>query len=280
MREIDLHTHTNISDGSETPEDTVRHAALLGLKAIAITDHDGTGGVKRAQTEGKKLGVEVVAGLELGCGYLSREVHMLGYDIDPGSKELSDKLRELVDDRDERNRKMAEKMAADGMKVDLDELKERYPNSVIGRPHMAMCLIEEGLAVSVQDAFHRYLDPGKKYYIRRHFLTVPEAAALIRSAGGKAVIAHPGQYRLSDEDMTALMELARSSGVSGLECCYSGYSEEDTKRYRQLAEKYGFCVTAGSDWHGTHKPHIKMGSGINGELSAPYELLVKLREHE
>lgn len=280
MREIDLHTHTDISDGSETPENTVRHAVSLGLKAIAVTDHDGTGGVFRAQAEGKRLGLEVVAGLELGCGFLKREVHMLGYFVDPSNDRLCETLQRLVDDRDDRNRKMAAAMAADGIRVDLDELKARYPDSVIGRPHMALCLIEAGLAVSVQDAFHRYLDPGRKYYIRRHFLTVPEAAELIRAAGGKPVIAHPAKYRLSEENITELMELSVRSGVAGLECYYSGYSAEECESFRRLAERYGFCATAGSDWHGRHKPHIEMGSGINGELCAPYELLEGLRDHE
>ena len=279
MKRIDLHVHTNISDGSESPKNTVIHAKKLGLAAIAVTDHDTVSGISEAQTAGKALGVEVVAGLELGCGWESREVHMLGYDIDPSDEKLRDTLQYLVDDRDERNRKMAAKMNADGMHVDLDELHARYPDSVIGRPHMAMCLIEEGLAVSVQDAFHRYLNPGKKYYIRRHFLTISEAANLIRGAGGKAVIAHPGQYRLDDDGLARLMDDAKSACVSGLECYYSGYSAEDTAKYRALAERYGFCVTAGSDWHGAHKPHIEMGSGMNGELNAAYELLIKLREH-
>ena len=217
MKKIDLHVHTNISDGSESPKNTVIYAKRMGLYAIAVTDHDTVSGIPEAQAAGKALGVEVVAGLELGCGWGGREVHMLGYDIDPSNEELCKALQFLVADRDERNRKMAAKMNADGMHVDIDELHERYPDSVIGRPHMAMCLIEEGLAVSVQDAFHRYLDPGKKYYIRRHFLTLSEAATLIRGAGGKAVIAHPGQYRLDDEGLIRLMDDAANAQVSGLE---------------------------------------------------------------
>lgn len=280
MRKIDLHVHTNISDGSESPEDTVKYAAKLGLAAIAITDHDTANGVLRAKRAGEKYGVEVVAGLELGCGYLGKEVHMLAYDIDPKSEHIAPTLEWIVNDRDERNKKMAALMAKDGIIIDLDELKERHRGSIIGRPHFALCLVEQGLADSVQDAFKRYLDPGQKYYIRRHFLTIEEAAAMIRKAGGKAVLAHPRQYRLDDEQLAQLFERCKNAGVSGVECYYSGYSPEESAKYSELAEKYGMCATAGSDWHGSHKPHIEMGSGINDELNAPYELLEKLRAHK
>ena len=280
MREIDLHTHTNISDGSESPADTVAHAKALGLKAIAITDHDTANGVPEAKAAGEKLGIEVVGGLELGCGWNGKEVHMLAYDIDPYNEKLNDTLEWIVTDRDERNKKMVDLMAKDGIIIDLDELKAEHPGSIIGRPHFALCLIRAGLADSVQDAFVRYLDPGRKYYIRRHFLSVEEAAELIRGAGGVSSIAHPMQYRLDDEGMTELMEKARDAGVSGLECYYSGYSPEVCARLKALAAAYGFCATEGSDWHGSHKPHIEMGSGMHGELNAPYELLAKLRERE
>ena len=280
MRKIDLHVHTNISDGSESPEDTVRYAARLGLAAIAITDHDTANGVLRAKRAGEEYGVEVVAGLELGCGYLGKEVHMLAYDIDPDSEHIAPTLEWIVNDRDERNKKMVELMAADGLIIDLDELKERHRGSIIGRPHFALCLVEQGLADSVQDAFRRYLDPGQKYYIRRHFLTIEEAAAMIRRAGGRAVLAHPRQYRLDDEHLNELFERCKNAGVSGVECYYSGYSPEESAKYRALAESYGMCATAGSDWHGSHKPHIELGSGINGELNGPYELLEKLRAHK
>lgn len=280
MSEIDLHVHTNISDGSETPEDTVKHALKLSLTAIAITDHDTTGGVICAQKAAENTPLELVSGLELGCGWESKEIHILGYDFDPCDEHLNDMLDFLVRDRNERNRKMAQRMNADGMHVDLDALHEKYPGSVIGRPHMAMCLIEEGLAVSVQDAFRRYLNPGMKYYIRRHFLTIPEAVELIRGAGGRAVIAHPGQYKLTDERLEELIAFGKNAGVSGVECYYSGYTEYECRQYFELAARHGLCATAGSDWHGRHKPHIEMGSGEHGEINAPYELLTKLREHE
>ena len=124
MRRIDLHVHTNISDGSETPEGAVRYAKEHGICAIAITDHDTTNGVKRAQKEGERTDVEVVSGLELGCGWYGREVHMLGYDVDPDNAELKKTLDWIVEDRNERNRKMAALMVKDGIDIDLDRLHE------------------------------------------------------------------------------------------------------------------------------------------------------------
>lgn len=280
MREIDLHTHTDISDGSESPENTVKTARELGLRAIAVTDHDSVNGVKAAQAAGEKYGVEVVSGMELTCGWYDKEVHVLAYDLDPDSDRLPPVLSWIVADRSERNKKMVDLLAKDGIMIDLDELQAKHPGSTIGRPHFALCLIEEGIADSVTDAFRRFLDPGCKYYIRRHFLSLEDAVGLIRSAGGKAVIAHPKQYRIPEDSLRELMERGAAAGVSGLECFYSGYGPEDTAKYLAMAEKYGFCPTAGSDWHGRHKPHIHMGSGIEGELCAPYELLENLREHK
>ncbi len=277
MREIDLHVHTNISDGSETPTDTVRYAHELGLRAIAITDHDSVNGVAEARRAGQEYGVEIVPGIELGCGWYGREVHMLGYDLDINSKKLPPVLDWIVRDRDERNRKMVDMLERDGIHIDLDELQARHPGSTIGRPHFALCLVEQGLAESVKDAFDRLLYPGGKYYIRRHFLSVEEAAELIRSAGGRPVIAHPGQYKLTPERFTELMERSVACGVAGLECYYSGYSPEVVAQYLAAAKEYGLCPTAGSDWHGKNKPHISLGSGVDGELAAPYELLENLR---
>ena len=280
MREIDLHTHTDISDGSESPENTVRYAKKLGLRAIAVTDHDSINGLKAAQEAGKKYGVEVVPGMELTCGWYDKEVHILAYDLDPDSDKLPPVLSWVVEDRNERNRKMIDLLAKDGIMIDLDELQAKHPGSTIGRPHFALCLIEEGIADSVSDAFKRFLDPGRKYYVRRHFLSLEDAVGLIISAGGKAVIAHPRQYRISEESLRELMQRGAEAGVSGLECFYSGYGPEDIAKYLAMAEKYGFCPTAGSDWHGSHKPHIQMGSGIDGELRAPYEILSNLRAHK
>lgn len=277
MKKIDLHVHTNISDGSETPENAVRHAAELGISAIAITDHDSTNAVKPARAEGEKLGVEIVAGIELGCGWHGREIHMLGYDLDTENEELRATLDWIVEDRNERNRKMVALMRADGIDIDLDALQAAHPDSIIGRPHFAMCLIQAGLAENILDAFDKFIDPGRKYYVRRNFLTVQQAAEKISAAGGKAVIAHPRQYCMDASQLDELFTRAKEAGVAGVECRYSGYSPEEVAHYEELAKSYGFCVTGGSDWHGRHKPHIEMGSGINGELSVSYDLLKKLR---
>jgi len=278
MREIDLHCHTNKSDGAETPRSAAEHAKALGVRAIAITDHDTVDGIKEAQSAGEELGVEVIGGIELGCGYMGKEIHMLGYFIDPDSEHLRLTLKRLVDDRDERNEKMAAALRADGLNVSVEELRKKHPGSIIGRPHMALCLIEAGLAVSVKDAFERYLDPGRKYYIRRHFLEIDEGAELIRAAGGVPVLAHPRQYKKTPEELDRLLGTCAAAGVKGMECMYSGYEAEYSEELIKLAGRFGICPTGGSDWHGAHKPHIEMASGMHGELSVPYSVLERLKE--
>lgn len=280
MREIDLHMHTDISDGSESPENAVRYAKYKGLKAIAITDHDNVAGVKRAIEEGKKQGIEVIGGLELGCGYEGREVHMLAYGIDPDNEKLLKTLKWILEDRDLRNERMAANMEKDGIRVNLAEMKRLHSNSTIGRPHFAVRLVELGLAESVQDAFNRYLDPGQKYYLRRSFLTIEEAAEFIHEAGGKAVLAHPRQYRMNDERLRILLSRCKAAGVDGMECIYSGYDDEYKDYLKSLAAEFGFFITAGSDWHGKNKPHIEMAWGLNGEVEAGYELIRNIKDHE
>ena len=276
MKLIDLHVHTTRSDGTLTPAKTVELAAELGLAAVAITDHDTVAGIAEAAQTGKKLGVELVTGVEMSTGWEHHEIHLLGYLFDPASPELVPALEWVINDRRERNEKMAALMRADGLPVWARELYAKYPRSTVGRPHFAVKLIELGLASSVQDAFARYLNPGEKYYIRRHFIPFDEAAAILRVAGGVPVLAHPLQYKLGGEELGCLMSYCRHIGVQGMECLYSGYTTAQEKELTALAEEYGFAVTGGSDFHGSHKPDIHMGSG-RGALRVPYELLEKLK---
>lgn len=271
MREIDLHTHTTASDGTLSPRQLVRLAKENGLKAIAITDHDTTTGFDEAFATGKELGVEVIPGIEISTKY-SGPIHILGYYIDPHSPELAPVLNWVVEDRDRRNAKMAQLMADDGLPVSYDEMKKRF-GSVIGRPHFGQILVELGLAESINDAFDRYIEKGQKYYMPRSFLSIESSIELICHAGGIAVLAHPFQYKRDDAGLRALIEHCMESGLKGIECRYSGYDEEHVAYLEALADEYGLIKTGGSDFHGSNKPHIELGSGINGELEIPYSFL-------
>ena len=275
MKKIDLHVHTSASDGTLSGADVAKLAHSQGLSAIAITDHDTASGYYEAAAAGEELGLEVVPGIEISTKY-GRAVHILGYYIDPKAPSLEHVLNWIINDRDTRNRKMAELMAADGIPVSYEMMHERY-GEVIGRPHFASLLVEFGLANSIQDAFDRYVEKGQKYYQPRTILPIERAVEIVIEAGGIPVLAHPFQYRMDDALLRELIEYCMGFGLRGMECRYSGYNEEMVAYLEALAEEYGLVKTGGSDFHGSNKPHISLGSGM-GELNVPYGFLEKLKE--
>ena len=275
MKTIDLHVHTTASDGTCPPAEVVRLACETGLSAIAVTDHDTAEGYREAAEAGRAAGLEVVPGIEISTRFTGA-VHILGYYIDPLSPELRPVLDWVVQDRDERNRKMAALMAADGLPVSYEEMHARF-GTVVGRPHFARVLVELGLADTVQEAFDRYVEKGRKYYVGRHFLSIARSIEIIRLAGGVPVLAHPFQYRLDDAQLRTLIEHCMDNGLLGMECRYTGYSEEQTAYLLALAKEYGLLSTGGSDFHGANKPHIRLGRGT-GTLAVPYDCLERLKE--
>lgn len=275
MKRIDLHVHTTASDGTVSPAGVVELARQRGLSAIAVTDHDTASGYAEAAGAGPALGVEVVPGIEISTKFRAA-VHILGYYIDPESEHLKPVLDWMVQDRDERNRKIVAMMAADGLPASYEEMQRRF-GEVIGRPHFAELLVEWGLARDVKDAFARYVDKGQKYYVGRQFLSIQRSIGIIRDAGGVPVLAHPFQYRLDDEGLRELIELCLDSGLQGMECRYSGYTPEQTAYLEALAEEYGLVKTGGSDFHGAVKPQIALGTG-KGTLEVPYAFLEELKQ--
>lgn len=274
MKKIDLHVHTTASDGTESPERVVAHAKQAGLSAIAITDHDTTGGYRAAAQAGEQLGVEVVPGIEISTKY-GVSIHILGYYIDICSPKLTSSLEWIVSDRNDRNRKMAEKMAADGIPVDYDEMLARFGTS-IGRPHFARMLVELGYASDINDAFSRYVEKGQRYYLPRYFITIEKSVQLIAEAGGIPVLAHPFQYKLEEDALRELIEHCMDNGLRGMECRYSLYDEFQSAYLEKLADEYGLLKTGGSDFHGENKKHIALGSGC-GSLEVPYSFLEELK---
>ena len=272
MQHIDLHVHTTTSDGTLTPTEAVCHAKELGLSAIAVTDHDTHEGVREALEAGKQYGVEVVPGIEISVDYRGRGIHVLGYFIDPDSAAMGTLLDWVIAERKRRNRLIAKAMQDDGIPVYVEQLRDKYPDSVVGRPHFAGALVELGLADSIQDAFTRYLDRGRPYFRKREYIPIADAFSVIRDAGGKAVIAHPLQYRLPEPELLEMIDTLQGAGAVGMECLYFGYTPERMDYLRTLAEQRGLCVTGGSDFHGARKPQIEMGASL-----VPYELLEKLK---
>ena len=276
MSRIDLHIHSTASDGTCTPAEIAALAARQGLAAVALTDHDTVLGYPALQEAAAALGLETVPGIEISTKY-GGAVHILGYYIDPRSPALEPVLNWVVRDRDERNEKMCALMAADGLPVSYEEMKRRF-GEVIGRPHFADILVELGLASSVRDAFDRYVEKGQRYYVPRTILPIERAIEIIRLSGGVPVLAHPFQYKRDDAGLRELIEYCMEQGLRGMECRYSGYSPEQSAYLEALAEEYGLVKTGGSDFHGSNKPQIALGSGIMDNLSVPYEWLPQLKE--
>ena len=272
---IDLHVHTSASDGTCSPEEVIAQAVEQGMTAIAITDHDTVMGFPAAYRAAQAQGLEVIPGIEISTKF-GRAVHILGYYIDTESAALQPVLDWIVEDRDRRNRIMAERMAADGLPISIEMMHERF-GAVVGRPHFASVLVELGLAESIQDAFDRYVEKGQKYYQGRTIFPIERSVEIIAQAGGVPVLAHPFQDRMDDAQLRELIEHCMEYGLRGMECRYTGYSEEMTAYLERLASEYGLIRTGGSDFHGSNKPHIALGSGM-GNLTVPYDFLEKLKE--
>ena len=272
MREIDLHIHTTASDGTCRPREVVRLAAEKGLRAIAITDHDTILGHGEALSAGLDYGVEVVPGIEVSTKY-GVSVHILGYYLE----NLIPLLADVIDDRDRRNEKIAALMAADGLPVSYQKMKERF-GEVIGRPHFGRILVELGLAENMNDAFARFVDRGQRYYVPRTIIPIETSVEAIVESGGVPVLAHPFQYKKNDRELRELIELCMDHGLRGMGCRYSGYDEEQVAYLEGLADEYGLIRTGGSDFHGDNKPHIRLGTGIDNELDVPYTWLEELKK--
>jgi predicted metal-dependent phosphoesterase TrpH len=277
MGEIDLHVHTTASDGTTSPEDTVHLAAEKGLMAIAITDHDTISGVAAAETAGKYCGMEVIPGIECSASYCNCEVHILGYFIDVHSEKLNRTIQWLVDDRKRRNRLILNSLAADGFDISEQAIVQKYPDTVIGRPHIAEYLMEKGYGHSVRSVFDAYLNVGRKYYFPRTFMTYTAAIQMLKSAGGVPVLAHPTLNVPAGKTLRQMTADMVNAGILGIETVYSTYTSDQEQEIRSLAEEFNLCMTGGSDFHGTRKPNIEIGCG-RGSLHVPYTFLISLKE--
>lgn len=273
MKYVDLHLHTTASDGSLSPAEVVAMAKQAGYAAIAVTDHDNTGGLPEAAAAGARLGVEVVPGIELSTEYAGLEVHILGYFIDPGAESLSDLLETALLHREERNARICQVLQAAGVDVTMEELREAFPGAVLGRPHIGQVMVKKGYVSDVKQAFREYLGKGARCYVPKVNMPMERAVRRISDAGGLPVLAHPYQYELGDAALRTLIETAKSYGVVGMECVYSKYDEAQTAALLALCGEYGLAPTGGSDFHGASKPNISVGT-----TKAPYAYLEGLKE--
>ena len=245
--EVDLHLHTIASDGRLTPTDLVLLAARQGLKTIALTDHDTTDGLPEAYVAARGVpGLRIIPGIELSADVPGDEVHVLGYFINPDDPELQDDLTRFREGRVGRARAMVDKLGELGVQVDWERVQHFAGDGAVGRPHIALAMVEAGHCNEPKDAFPEYLGRNGLAYVERVKLTPAEAVDMIRRAGGVAVLAHPAY--MNDMEM-GIANLA-GIGLSGIEVHYAKYRDDTIRQLARLAREYELIPCGGSDYHG------------------------------
>ena len=307
---IDLHAHTNKSDGSFTPTQLADYATAKGLRVLAVTDHDTVEGVEEAlqrslylrqlleekgaeavraelsYPEGYPLSgrsdgyeaPEIVSGIEFSTNWEHGDIHVIGLGVNHRDAAFTARLQHFIDSREGRNREMAQRLADVGIGISYEGMLQMFPDCVLTRAHFAKYLLEYGYVKSSREAFDRYLGPGCPCYVPREKVTPEEAVRMTLEAGGIPILAHPIIYRLSDAHLRELIGRMIRAGLVGIECYYSTHSASEERYVKDLAKEYGLVLSGGSDFHGINKPGLDLGTGygslyIHGDV---WENLKKL----
>lgn len=273
---IDLHVHSTASDGTNTPEELVTLAKEAGLSAFALTDHDTIDGLAAARAAAKAAGIEFVPGIELSTDYEGSEVHVLGYYFDEKDPAFLKKLGEFVDSRDGRNEKMIRLLQKEGFDITMDALYAENPDSVITRAHVGRYLVDHGMVKDIPTVFEKYLGDNCRCYVPREKIDPFEAVALIRLGGGVAFFAHPVLCHMNQDRLKDFISKLKDCGLTGIEAIYSANSPGDERNLKQIAKEYDLLISGGSDYHGSNKPHLRLGVG-RGSLYVPDEILTDIK---
>ena len=273
---VDLHAHTTASDGSLAPSELVALAKGIGLRALAVTDHDTVDGLPEAVAAAGDAQIELIPGIELAVEYPYGRLHVLGFWVRFDSPALTGRLQQLKVNRARRNELMLEKMRGLGLPVTMEDVLAESGGGVVARPHMAMALVRKGVVPSVREAFRLYLGDGAPAHVPKEKFGPKEAFDLIHSAQGIAVIAHPMTLNLPPEQVPAEFARLKHEGLDGVECFYSQFTDEQSTFFLAAARATGLQPSGGSDFHGASRPEIELGNVING-APAPYEMLDGLK---
>ena len=270
MSEVDLHIHSNASDGRFSPEEVVRKSAELGLTVIALADHDTVDGIVPALEAAKTFPqLRVIPCVEISTDVPTGEVHVLGYFIDYTDRELCDTLRRMRNSRIDRAKGMVDKLRNLGVHIDWSRVTEIAGSSSIGRPHIAQAMLEKGYITSIKEAFTRYIGWGGPAYVKREKLSPAEAVQLILRADGLPVLAHP----LTINDPETMVTELKASGLVGIEVYYHDSTAEEINRLTSLANKYNLITTGGSDYHGLDDFTETMIGGTDVPLESAEQLI-------
>jgi predicted metal-dependent phosphoesterase TrpH len=250
---VDLHTHSTASDGTVPPDGAIEAAKRCGLSALALTDHDTIGGIPAARAAGERLGIRVIAGVELSAFQEDHEIHLLALHLSH-IEALEQRLSELRAFRHTRAQKIVDKLNTLGIPLTLDEVLQQSNGGAVGRPHVARALIARGVVHDFRDAFVRYLGNAGSAFVARERLSIEDAISIAHEAGALAIWAHPG-----DGGRRERLEPLVAAGLDGLEIKHPSHSSEDVKRLQALADFFNLVPSGGSDWHGAPDGPRRLG---------------------
>ena len=258
---VDLHSHSTASDGTFAPEEVVRLAHRNGVSALALTDHDTIAGVPAALAEAAKLGIDFLPGIEISAEYKPGTMHLLGYGVDPSNPVLAEMSRRLIEFRDDRNPRIIARLNELGVAITMEEVEQQSGGGVVGRPHIAAVMVRKGYVSSIKQAFDKYLGSSGSAHVNKERLAPRRAIELIRESGGLTVLAHPVQLRTeNDAQLEQVLKDLVDMGLAGLEVIHSDHDAAMVEKYGRLAERLGLLKTGGSDFHGSNKKDIDLGS--------------------
>ncbi|GBE23957.1 MAG TPA: PHP domain-containing protein [Actinobacteria bacterium] len=272
---VDLHLHSSISDGSESPADIVELAVAAGLSAIALTDHDILDGIPQARAAAETHDLVFISGVELSVDWKGAAMHMLMYFLEPGSGPLQDRLVAVREGRAIRNVAIIAALQSHGVDVTMEEVAAVAGKGSMGRPHIARVLIDKGIVGSMSEAFDQWLATGRPGYVSRVRLDAFEAIDLARQSGAVPVIAHPHTLALGADEYAGAFTDLTAAGLGGIEAYYTEYSQDLREHLAGICGDLGIAATGGSDFHGTYKPDIKVGIGL-GDLLVPDDSIQQL----
>ena len=258
---VDLHCHSNISDGTLTPEGVVERAWAQGVEWLALTDHDEVRGLDRADAHARKLGIGFIPGVEVSVTWAGVTVHIVGLGVDRHNEVLIAGLHRTRNGRAERAREMADGLAKVGIDGAYEGAMKYVGNpDLISRSHFARFLVETGRCEDVHEVFERFLVEGKPGFVPHRWARLRDAVAWIRGAGGTAVIAHPARYRLTDLEATTFLDEFIEAGGEGIEVVTSAHTAEEMRRYTKIAKEYGLKASRGSDFHSPEESRVDLGA--------------------
>lgn len=281
---IDLHCHSTASDGTDTPSQIIEKAHKIGLKAIALTDHDVIDGLEEFQKAAALYpDLWAINGTELAVAHPQAEIEILALNIQ-NIAPFKERQKKLIQARDEAHKLRLELLKNEGIELTTDDLyfdEKGNRRTVVGRPHIAMAMLKKGYVTNIQEAFDKYLKKGCRAYVPKQNPPLRETIEFIVENGAVASLAHPVHTRVEDEELFKLLKEMKSYGLQAVECYHSDHSSAQINKYLFMAEKLELASTGGSDYHGTIHPDVELGFG-KGELNIPdslLEIFVKEKAH-